>query len=220
MLKKINNIKDLGVFNNFTWDNEVKNKGGAVQSFVDINIIYGRNYSGKTTLSRIARALETGALSDKYGTPSFQLKFTDDSVVTLDALSTHDKNIRVFNEDFVRDNLRFISNPDDSIEPFAILGDDNNKIEKEIEELEAELGSSTEGNETGLFANKKDAMARYNSVFKEHKKANDDLEKQLGDKATNKDIGIKYKPERFGDQNYNIAKLKADITTVSSPDFQ
>lgn len=220
MLKKINNIKDLGVFNNFTWDNEVKNKGGAVQSFVDINIIYGRNYSGKTTLSRIARALETGALSDKYGDPSFQLKFTDDSVVTLDALSTHNKNVRVFNEDFVRENLRFISNPDDSIEPFAILGDDNNKIEKEIEELEAELGSSTEGNETGLFANKKDAMARYNSVFKEHKKANDDLETQLGDKATNKSIGIKYKPERFGDQNYTIAKLKADITTVNDSNYQ
>lgn len=220
MLKKINNIKDLGVFNNFTWDNEVKNKGGAVQSFVDINIIYGRNYSGKTTLSRIARALETGALSDKYGTPSFQLKFTDDSVVTLDALSTHDKNIRVFNEDFVRDNLRFISNPDDSIEPFAILGDDNNKIEKEIEELEAELGSSTEGNETGLFANKRDAVAKYNTVFNEYKKANDDLEKQLSDKATNKSIGIKYKPERFGDQNYTIAKLKADITIVNDSNYQ
>lgn len=220
MLKKINNIKNLGVFNDFIWDSEVKNKGGAVQNFVDINIIYGRNYSGKTTLSRIVRALETGALSDKYGTPSFQLKFKDSSEVTQETLATHNKNVRVFNEDFVRENLRFISNPDDNIEPFAILGDDNNKIEKEIEELEAELGSSTEGNETGLFANKKDAMTRYNSVFKEHKKANDDLEKQLGDKATNTSIGIKYKPERFGDQNYTIAKLKADITTVNDSNYQ
>lgn len=220
MLKKINNIKNLGVFNDFIWDSEVKNKGGAVQNFVDINIIYGRNYSGKTTLSRIVRALETGALSDKYGTPSFQLKFKDSSEVTQETLATHNKNVRVFNEDFVRENLRFISNPDDNIEPFAILGDDNNKIEKEIEELEAELGSSTEGNETGFFANKKDAMTRYNSVFKEHKKANDDLEKQLGDKATNTSIGIKYKPERFGDQNYTIAKLKADITTVNDSNYQ
>lgn len=220
MLKKINSIKNLGVFNNFTWDNEVKNKGGAVQSFVDINIIYGRNYSGKTTLSRIARALEMGALSDKYGTPSFQLKFADDSVVTLDALSTHDKNIRVFNEDFVRENLRFISNPDDSIEPFAILGDDNNKIEKEIEELEAELGSSTEGTETGLFAKKRDVITKYKTAYSEHKKANDDLENQLSNKATNRDIGIKYKPERFGDQNYTVAKLKSNIITVSDSSYQ
>jgi len=220
MLKKIQHIKKLGVFDDFSWDSEVKNKGGAVQNFVDINIIYGRNYSGKTTLSRIARALETRTLSDKYGAPSFQLKFADNSDVTLAALTTHDKNIRVFNEDFIRDNLRFITNPDDSIEPFAILGDDNNKIEKEIEALEAELGSSIEGQETGLFAGKKQAAVAYSNAFASHKQSNDSLEKQLGDKATNKDIGIKYKPERFGDQNYTITKLKADITTVSSPDFQ
>ncbi|MBY6246361.1 AAA family ATPase [Citrobacter werkmanii] len=220
MLKKIQHIKKLGVFDDFSWDSEVKNKGGAVQNFVDINIIYGRNYSGKTTLSRIARALETRTLSDKYGAPSFQLKFADNSDVTLAALTTHDKNIRVFNEDFIRDNLRFITNPDDSIEPFAILGDDNNKIEKEIEALEEELGSSIEGQETGLFAGKKQAAVAYSNAFASHKQSNESLEKQLGDKATNKDIGIKYKPERFGDQNYTITKLKADITTVSSPDFQ
>ncbi|MBM7071964.1 AAA family ATPase [Shewanella sp. 202IG2-18] len=220
MLKKIQHIKKLGVFKDFSWDCEVKNKGGAVQNFVDINIIYGRNYSGKTTLSRIARALETGALSDKYGSPSFQLKFSDKSDVTLATLSTHDRNIRVFNEDFIKENLRFITNPDDSIEPFAILGDDNNKIEKEIEALEAELGSSVEGQETGLFADKKQATFAYNNAFSTHKKANDSLEKQLGDKATNKNIGIKYKPERFGDQNYTIKKLKTDITTVSAPNFQ
>ncbi|MCV5804186.1 AAA family ATPase, partial [Escherichia coli] len=81
----------------------------------------------KTTLSRIARALETGYLSDKYGAPSFQLKFADNSDVTLETLSSRNKNIRVFNEDFIKENLRFITNPDDSIEPFAILGDDNNK---------------------------------------------------------------------------------------------
>lgn len=208
------------MFDDFSWDSEVKNKGGAVQNFVDINIIYGRNYSGKTTLSRIARALETRTLSDKYGSPSFQLKFADNSDVTLAALTTHDKNIRVFNEDFIRDNLRFITNPDDSIEPFAILGDDNNKIEKEIEALEEELGSSIEGQETGLFAGKKQAAVAYSNAFASHKQSNESLEKQLGDKATNKDIGIKYKPERFGDQNYTITKLKADITTVSSPDFQ
>ncbi|EKO3454300.1 AAA family ATPase [Vibrio fluvialis] len=220
MLKKIQHIKKLGVFKDFSWDSDVKNKGGAVQNFVDINIIYGRNYSGKTTLSRIVRALETGDLSDKYGSPSFQLKFSDNSDVTLATLSTHDKNIRVFNEDFIRENLRFIINSDDSIEPFAILGDDNNKIEKEIEALEAELGSNVEGQETGLFADKKQAAVAYNNTFSAHKKANDSLEKQLGDKATNKDIGIKYKPERFGDQNYTITKLKTDITIVSDPGFQ
>lgn len=220
MLRKIKYIKNLGVFDDFNWDLEVKKKCGAAQNFADINIIYGRNYSGKTTLSRIARALETGALSDKYGAPSFQLQFAGNLDVTLAALSNHDKHIRVFNEDFIRDNLRFITNPDDSIESFAILGDDNNKIEKEIEALEAELGSSVEDQETGLFSERKQATDTYETAFSAHKQANDSLEKQLSDKATNKDIGIKYKPERFGDQNYTIIKLKTDITTVQQPNYQ
>jgi AAA15 family ATPase/GTPase len=87
MLKKIETIKNLGVFRDFSWDSEVKSNGGAVQSLAHINIIYGRNYSGKTTLSRIVRALETGVLSDKYGSPSFQLKFTDNSDVTPSTLA-------------------------------------------------------------------------------------------------------------------------------------
>nr|WP_257792861.1 AAA family ATPase [Vespertiliibacter pulmonis] len=148
------------------------------------------------------------------------MKFTDKSVVTLASLSSNSKNIRVFNEDFIRDNLRFITNPDDSIEPLAILGDDNNKIEQEIKILEVELGSNVEGQETGLFADKKQAADEYHDALGSYNQLKDNLEKQLSDKATNRDIGIKYKPERFGDQNYTITKLKTDITTVSSPDFQ
>ncbi|MBB3232854.1 AAA family ATPase [Halomonas stenophila] len=169
MLKKIQRIKKLGVFEDFSWDYEVKNNGGSVQNFVDINIIYGRNYSGKTTLSRIARALETGDISDKFGSPSLNLKFSDNSEVTQSNLAAHGKISRVFNEDFIRENLRFITNPDDSIEPFAILGDYNNKVQKEIEEIEAELGSSDEGQESGLFSEKKPLLMTMPRFFKRTK---------------------------------------------------
>lgn len=220
MLKKISSIKSFGVFNDFTWDKEVLNKVGVVQSFVDINIIYGRNYSGKTTLSRILRALEAGHISDKYENPIFDLTFSDKTQITQQDLRTHGKKVRVFNEDFIRDNLRFITNPDDSIKPFAILGDDNNKIEREIEELEVALGSKEEGKETGLFLQKKEAFAIYTQSLTAHKEAEESLEKQLVKKATSTEIGIRYKPERFGDQNYNIQKLKADIASVKTPKYQ
>lgn len=52
MIKKFNKINNLAVFNNYNWDS-------SVPEFAKINIIYGRNYSGKTTLSRILRAIET-----------------------------------------------------------------------------------------------------------------------------------------------------------------
>ena len=213
MIKKIS-INNLAVFQGFDWDKEVVDEQGKVCAFKAINVIYGRNYSGKTSLSRILRAMETGKLSDKYQNPSFSVTYVDGSNSEHNNLISHGRKIRVFNEDFVRDNLRFITNPDDSIEPFAILGDDNNKIEKEIETLESELGSKEEGNETGLYAQQNTAKTVFNNLSQEHKRSNDVLEEQLGNKATDRKIGIKYKPERFGDQNYNIQKLRTEIEKV------
>lgn len=219
-IRTIDSIKNMAVFQDFRWATSVRDEGNSVAEFKKISILYGRNYSGKTTLSRILRAMETGQLSDKFENPSFALTFVDGTQATQDTLVGHGKKIRVFNEDFVRDNLRFITNPDDSIEPFAILGDDNNKIEKEIEALESELGSKEEGSQTGLYAEKIKATTAFEKTRQEHKKASDDLEKQLADKATDRKIGIKYKPERFGDQNYNIQKLKTDIGKVRDANYQ
>ena len=53
MFKKILNINNMGVFNDFDWDNSVRDKGNNIVEFKKVNILYGRNYSGKTTLSRI-----------------------------------------------------------------------------------------------------------------------------------------------------------------------
>lgn len=219
-IKKIDSITNMAVFQNFEWEKSFSNENNSVVGLSTINILYGRNYSGKTTLSRILRAMETGELSDKYENPSFNVTLADGMQITHTNLKNHSKKIRVFNEDFVRDNLRFITDPDDSIEPFAILGDDNNKIQKEIEELESELGASEEGNQTGLFAEKIEATSVFEKTGQELKKANAILEKQLSDKATDRKIGIKYKSERFGDQNYNINKLKNDIQKVLAEKYQ
>ena len=220
MIRKIISIGNLAVFKGFDWEKEVRNESGNVLNFQDINIIYGRNYSGKTTLSRILRAMETGQLSEKFENPSFSVALANGTQATQTSLLGHGKTVRVFNEDFVRANLRFITNPDDSIEPFALLGDDNNKIEKEIEALEVELGSKEEGKETGLYAQRTAANNKKNEAFQAHKKANEGFEKQLKDKAIDRKIGIKYKSERFGEQNYDIQKLKKDIEKVQNSNYQ
>lgn len=220
MIKKIKSIGELGVFKGFDWDKEVLSGDGKVQNFGKINIIYGRNYSGKTTLSRILRAMESGSLSDKFENPAFCVAFADGTQLTQDSLTSHAKTIRVFNEDFVRGNMRFIINPDDGIEPFAILGENNNQIEQEIEALEMELGDKEEGKESGLYAQRAEARKEYAKYKDDHKRASDTLEKHLSDKATDRNIGIKYKPERFGDQNYTVTKLKNDIEAVLKPSYQ
>ena len=58
MITKINRIRKFGVFQNMDW--------GALPEFKKKNLIYGWNYSGKTTLSRLAsivyenREIDTG----------------------------------------------------------------------------------------------------------------------------------------------------------------
>jgi len=219
-IKRIDSITNMAVFQDFRWDSSVRDAANNVVDFQAINILYGRNYSGKTTLSRIVRAMETGKLSDKFDHPSFSLTFSDGTNATQNTLPTEGKKIRVFNEDFVRDNLRFITNPDDSIEPFAIFGEDNNKIEKELDELERELGSPEGGAETGLYAQRVKATSDHVTAKRTYETAQSRLDSQLRTKATDREVGIKYKPERFGNQNYDIRDISSDIKTVKSADYQ
>lgn len=218
MITKFKSIKNLAVFQNYEWDNFVRDIGGNVVTFKDINIIYGRNYSGKTTLSRIIRAFEIGEISDKYENPEFEVSIKDIEDATHDNLTAHGKKIRVFNEDFVKDNLRFIVNPDESITPFAILGG-NASIEAEIKKLKDELGENEEGSESGFYFEFKNSRAIAETSQLAYQSDRDNLDQQLSNKATNNPNGIKYKSERYGDQNYTKPKLENDISIVLDNGF-
>ncbi len=210
-IKKIDLIKNMAVFQDFRWVSSVRDGGNNIAEFKKINILYGRNYSGKTTLSRIFRALETGSISAKYDSPVFQLSFDSDNNVTQDTLNNHGRVIRVFNEDFVKDNLRFIVDDEQTIDSFAILGEDNTKLEEEIEKLEAELGD--EEDKSGLLGEHLDAENNFIETRQAHYEKNSDLERKLRDKANKAETGIKHN-KIFGDANYNSPKLKSDIATV------
>lgn len=218
MITKFKTIKNLAVFQNFVWDSTVRDAASNVQQFKDINVIYGRNYSGKTTLSRIVRALEKGGISDKYENPEFEVCIKDLADATQTNLTSHGKKIRVFNEDFVKDNLRFIVNPDESINPFAILGG-NADLQTEIDALKLTLGKNDEGSETGFYLELKNAKEIAATSKQAYDSANSTLNQQLSYKAINNPNGIRYKADRFGDQNYNISKLKDEIAIVSEPTF-
>lgn len=218
MIKKFKTITNLAIFKDFNWDNSVRDKDGNVIDFKTINILYGRNYSGKTTLSRIIRALETGAISDKYSNPKFEIEFEDGSIINQDNYATSNHDIRVFNEDFVRENLSFLldTNNDGEIKPFAVLGEDNAKLQSEIESIKALLGSNEEGNESGLYKDRVLKIEAFKKAEKDFNDSNQDLISKLSSKATgDRDIAIKYKPELYGDQNYNVNKLRNDIQTIS-----
>ena len=52
-------IPNFGSFHNFVWASSVRDSDGNIVNFKKLNILYGRNYSGKTTLSRILRSMKT-----------------------------------------------------------------------------------------------------------------------------------------------------------------
>jgi len=219
MIKKIKSIKNLAVFNNFNWDSEVVDENNNALEFKRTNIIYGRNYSGKTTLSRILRAMETGIISDKYENPECCISVLDNDDVKQTNFSSHNKIIRVFNQDFIKHHLKFIINPDENVQPFAILGGDNNIIEEELKVLKEKLGTNEEGEETALYKDFKSLETIFNTAKSNHQTAERTLDTQLNQKAIGNPGGIKYSPQKYGDQNYNNAKLKKEIEIVKIGGF-
>lgn len=211
-IKKFSKIDNLAVFSGYSWD-------ANVPEFSKINILYGRNYSGKTTLSRILRAIETQGLPEKYENPSFDLVLDDGSTASSSTLATCGLDIRVFNEDFVRANLRFLIDPDGEIEPFAILGSDNAKTQREIDDLTTEIGSDVKGSETGLYWQLADKKRTASTASTAHSSALSAFESKLSAKATSRQTGIKYNSDRFGNQNYNITNMRTDIAAVTTSTY-
>lgn len=218
-IRKFEKIDNFSVFQGFDWDSnlsyEFKPGQSKIYDFKDINIIYGRNYSGKTSLSKIIRCLEKKILPLNYSNPSFVIKCESNSF-NENEISTFIHPIYVYNTDFVKENLKFIHNENDHIESFSVtLGGDNQQILDRIQILKNELGSNEDNTISGLYLerkNKSDAHETAKTLFHTRENA---LNTLLANKATKGETSIKYQPERFGDQNYNINKLKAqDIPYV------
>lgn len=213
MIKQID-ITNFGSFSELVWKNSFKDKGNNVKEFQRLNIIYGRNYSGKTTLSRIFRTLEIGKLPQYVSNPSFII-YGDEGNVTGTEIANHNYDVRVYNRDFVTDNLSFLVNQQDGeeIKAFAIIGEQNKEISNNIEAIEAKLGSVEE--RTGLrfdLETKKNIRERtkrdYDSAFNA-------LEAKLRNHANE---GIK-KNRHYGIVNYNITAIKNDIDSTKKPGF-
>ncbi|MBU8881539.1 AAA family ATPase [Kaistella sp. DKR-2] len=218
MIKKIN-INNLGLFKNFQWDVAIRsNPGNNIIPLNKENILYGRNYSGKTTLSRIIRALETKELSSKYLDPEFEIILSNNSTIDQSNFHENTLNVRCFNEDFIKENLSFIINPDSEIKPFAILGE-NSEIEAQIEAIKSELGDSNEDSKTLKYKELDDLTELVGVQNAELTRLRRSLETQLTNKATSATDSIKQQHLKFGDINYNKAKLQQEIDKVLLPAF-
>jgi wobble nucleotide-excising tRNase len=158
-IEKIEQIKSLGLYKHFEWDKQCS-------EFNKYNFLYGWNYSGKTTLSRLFKCLEDKKCHPDY--PEMEFRITTDNGNLTQKDIGNDYSIRVFNEDFIEDNFEW-KNENKEIEPILILG-------KKSKELEGKLEKT--------MKNKKEKEGTKETKEKEKSKKYKDLQQSLTDKAT------------------------------------
>lgn len=124
MIKGINRIRNFGVFSDYS-------KPAGTEDFVEKNIIYGWNYSGKTTLSRLFQTLERGCLHSDYLDLKFSITDASGAAITETNVADAGKTVRVFNADFVERNLSWNGI---SFNPILLLGEDSIEAKKHISE--------------------------------------------------------------------------------------
>jgi wobble nucleotide-excising tRNase len=212
MIKKIN-VGKFGLFNNYNWDNSLGND----LSFKQLNIIYGRNYSGKTTLARIFRCVEKGELHKHYIDGNFSLTCENGNIITQNNFLEFAKEnqIRVYNTDFVNENLSWLHDENGLIQPFTILGSKNVNLENEIKTIDEKLGNIEQ--KKGLLYEQFQIENSYNEKQREFNQKSNDLEGKLKSQANDK---IKIDTNLFlsstTKKTYITNDIKADISKVQN----
>lgn len=131
-IKKID-IKDFGCYKDY----KQHSQSGIGNDFNDgrINIFYGRNYSGKSTYSKIFQSIELKQLPEKYEKIDFEVKLANHRIIKLNEIGSElPIDCKVFNQRFIDDNI-YLHN-DNKLNSFQIsIGSDTNETLKKIEDI-------------------------------------------------------------------------------------
>ena len=210
MIKKFCSIS-YGAYRCFEWGN--------LDNFEKINIFYGRNYSGKTTLSRIVRSLELGQKHQDYQDGHFEIELKSGKKIVhnFEGGAKPGIDIRVYNTDFVKENLGLLYDNSKSIKAFKsiILGDEANAIHQECELIEKMLGNYSDGENqaSGLRGDLEGLEAELVGLKEDKVRKEKELEKLLSDKA--REIKIDSSCVIQG-TNYTRVNLENDIRAIRS----
>lgn len=127
MFKNVKSIKNFGIFR------DAKTNEG--QPFYQFNLLYGFNYSGKTTLSRIFRAMQLGEMPEGFTGASFEIGRHEAGSIKSNNLQKVE-NLRVFNSDYIAKNVNF---DESSVSPVLIVGERNIELETELHDIETAI---------------------------------------------------------------------------------
>jgi wobble nucleotide-excising tRNase len=129
MIKRIVKIKNCPSFIDFKPSSDLPD-------FAKYNLIFGWNGSGKTCFSRILRSFEMGEnyYAHPERQPEFKFELDNEKPISHNDLEAF-KSIRVFNKDFVDDNVYCSGGP----KPIYFLAKESKTDKERIDALEKEL---------------------------------------------------------------------------------
>jgi len=205
MISRIKQIQSIDAFDSLDW---------AAEDFKKYNLVYGWNGSGKTTISRLFSFLE----KKEIYLPEFQsIEFsiqTNSGILKKSDLKTHNLNLRVFNEEFIEENIHF---SDSKAEQIIIIGKENLELQKEIDILEEER--KTEQDEYDKLFGKRPKAAKHEKILTE---AAEEVTKQFGNTPLANDVyyGRSYRKNKVENllREGLINEQNIDSLIISDPD--
>ena len=194
MITKINKLKHFGIYQNYTW--------GAIDDFKHKNLVYGWNYSGKTTLSKLFQVLEFKNKNKCFSGSEIEITINDGTIkiINQDSLASFPFIAKVFNSEYIK-RIFVWDEPNTGFNPIAFyLGDAAGDLKGKIKKLE-----TINERLTFLRDNK------YKTVidsFENYNKQNG----KFTDKA--KDIRDNYLPGTFDPTTFNKGNFKIIVDAV------
>jgi len=198
MITKLNRIKDFGIFKNFSWD-------ASINSFKKRNLIYGWNYSGKTTFSKLFNNLEK---KSKIHFPAAEYTFEierNTETFTQDQVATFPYWVKVFNSFYVKDIFLWDKENNQGFEPiYFYLGDEAGDIQPKIDSLRNRWNPKID-----TIRKKNEAIVL---AFADYAKDNGKFSKQATE--IRKYLNDQIKSNEFNKSHFItlVAEIKSDLT--------
>lgn len=206
MLKRIQSLKEFGIFDDYGRPADMKD-------FCDRNVIYGWNYSGKTTLSRLFNALNERRLPETLEGAQFSILDATDAAFDQTNLAACTKAVRVFNSDFVESSLNWSGR---AFNPILLLGEEAKEAQAKIEQYEAVITRCS-----GRAALYRLKMSGVDDRFSEHKTAvAKEIKATLGIVETFNAIHLTHLVNGLGDANHLLepGSLQNDLSLATASD--
>jgi len=170
MIKKIVKIKNIGIFRDFNWNS-------SIPEFKKYNAFYGWNGTGKTTITRLLSIFEKNNLD--------KIELEDDSVLIIETengilkLSKNESisdllsnKIRVFNEDFINENLNWSEGKASRI---LLIGEEQKRQKDEIKRIMKDIDEK----DVKLYSKKNEKEKLENERRKIFENARDEIINKL-----------------------------------------